>query len=939
MSVRRASLLVMVMAMSVAVAGASTRYDPRLRFRTISTSRFHIHYHQGGEGPARRLAVVAERVAGRLEATLGLPSGRVHVVLVDQDDLANGWATPVPYNLIEIRMAVPDPASVIGNTDDWLELVFTHEYTHVVHLSRSAGWIGGLRRGFGRMPLLFPNLYLPLWQIEGLATYEESAVTGEGRVPAGDFRRLLTQAAGVSRFEPLDRANGGLVDWPAGTTPYLYGAYFHDYLAKRFGAASLRRLADETARRIPYLGASAFERVFGQPLGDLWRDFEEETQRDAGDVAALPQRLTAHGFTVTAPRFAPDGRLFYSIVNPHAFPAMLAREPDGSHTVEVTSRYLGNGLGFAGSVAVFDQSEVVNQVGLQSDLYAVSTQGGRSWRVTRHARAADPDVAPDGMTIVCTVQRPDRRDLSIVRLPAARGETAEPTVILSAPDTHFASPRWSPDGRWIAVERTRPGAASEIVLVDPAAKAVIRTLSPATAGRSVTPAWSPDGRVLFASDWRGQGFQILSVAIDGRDVRRLTGTGTTALSPTVSPDGRVLVFVGYTADGYDLFSIAPDDGRWEPVADGEPGARPPAASALEQAANPEPRDRGYAPWRSLAPRFWTPTLESDADEIVAGAATGSADALGRHVYAAEIGWTTARGRPDWQVAYAYDRWWPTLFANVADDTDPFRSGQARTTEVNAGALLPIRRVRWSQSALAAFHAATDVIDCATCAPAIDQRVDRRAVRAGWSVNAARGYGYSISTEEGWRATVSTELTRRALGSDEDTGSTSLDMRGYVPVWPRHGVLAVRIAGAASWGEERTRRRFSAGGSSPQSGGFRFGFDAIGLVRGVDEDDLAGTRAAVLNVDYRLPLARVERGAGTWPLFVRAIHGAVFADAGSAWMGRFHSDAVRVSVGAELSMDAVVGFVLPVTFTTGAAWRESPEGTRSVVAFGRIGRAF
>ena len=35
-----------------ALANASGRYDPRLRFRTISTARFDIHYHQGEEALA-----------------------------------------------------------------------------------------------------------------------------------------------------------------------------------------------------------------------------------------------------------------------------------------------------------------------------------------------------------------------------------------------------------------------------------------------------------------------------------------------------------------------------------------------------------------------------------------------------------------------------------------------------------------------------------------------------------------------------------------------------------------------------------------------------------------------------------------------------------------------------------------------------------------------
>src|SRR5688572_15027900 len=188
------------------MASAATRYDPRLRFRTISTARFDIHYHQGEEAPAQRLARIAEDVATVLARTLGSASGRVQVILVDQNDLSNGWATPLPYNTIEISAAAPSADSGIGNVDDWLRLVFTHEYVHIVHLGRVGGWIGGLRKVFGRLPPLYPNAFVPLWQIEGIATWQESAYSSEGRVNAGDFRLFLRRAASEGNLLPLDRA-------------------------------------------------------------------------------------------------------------------------------------------------------------------------------------------------------------------------------------------------------------------------------------------------------------------------------------------------------------------------------------------------------------------------------------------------------------------------------------------------------------------------------------------------------------------------------------------------------------------------------------------------------------------------------------------------------------------------------------------------------------
>ena len=47
----------------------------------------------------------------------------------------------------------------------------------------------------------------------------------------------------------------------------------------------------------------------------------------------------------------------------------------------------------------------------------------------------------------------------------------------------------------------------------------------------------------------------------------------------------------------------------------------------------------------------------------------------------------------------------------SDDTDPWRGGDVRTREANAGVLFPVRRVRWSQSLLAALHSSVDEFSC------------------------------------------------------------------------------------------------------------------------------------------------------------------------------------------------------------------------------------
>jgi hypothetical protein len=319
------------------------------------------------------------------------------------------------------------------------------------------------------------------------------------------------------------------------------------------------------------------------------------------------------------------------------------------------------------------------------------------------------------------------------------------------------------------------------------------------------------------------------------------------------------------------------------------------------------------------------------------------DALGRHAYAIDAAWAGSRARPDWHAVYVYDRWRPTLFTSYSDETDPVRGGLVRSRELFAGALLPFRHVRWTETLMAGFDAQTDTLACtavgADCRTPRARR-DLRSVRAGWLHDSRRLFGYSISPEEGFAVEAAAETSRTMLGSDADAGAAVFDARAYRRVLGRQTVLAGRIAAAAGWGRPAARRTFAAGGSGPSQPAFDFGRDTVALLRGFAPEDIVGSRAAIANLDLRFPLIRLQRGAGSWPFFLRTIHAAAFVDAGHAWDAAFRAADLRTSIGGELSLDFVLLHYVPLTLVSGAAWTRDPVAGRSRAAvFGRIGHAF
>lgn len=973
------ALLLLALLVGSARLDAASLLDPLLRFRQVRTPHFTIYFHSGEEHLAARLAAIVEPARNEVGAALGVPPPALtHVVLADQTEVANGWATPLPRNTIFLNAAAPSGSEFIGLTDDWLRLVFTHEYTHIVHLGQSRGWAALARRVLGRNGIAFPNMWLAQWQVEGIATFEESAITGQGRLHAGDFRAIESLAAQGRHPLTLDRASGGLVGWPDGHAAYAAGLGFHAFLAGRFGADSFGRLTQATARSLPYLGSRAFKGVYGQSLGSLWREWQAEV-RSGVDASARGRRTTAaqmtrEGHMLSGPRFAPatcptcDAReLVYLSRTPHELPS-LRRLAGPGQSERLVAGYVGSTAGVSGRAVVFDRQELRRNVGLYSELAVYDSWTGRVLTIAGTARLQDPDVSPDGRSIAAVREGGGSRSLVVVQLVqpvetfegdliphvdintmrVARPVVERVALIAGGPDLQFSAPRWSPDGRSIAVERRRLGALPEVVVLDAASGDVLAAFADANA-RVVTPAWRPDGKaIVAAADFDGGPFDLYEFPLRNEPpiAVRLTRTDG-ALWPDVSRDGTTLAFAGYTAAGFQIFQSAylRLDGQARTLRPEPPReVQPPAPVTSER----------YTPWSTLLPTYWTPYVVNDINQLRVGGFVGGSDILARHAWSLSASWMVQApevvrpfdaGRPDWSAAYAYTRWRPSLFASVSRDA-VFRTvssgaaaGVTRVAgeehEVQAGVSIPFLHVRHSEQ-LSLAMAATDT----RYRFASTDRTNRTvAARAASAFNSSQRFGYSISRERGVLAGSTIEVASRALGARANATTATADVRAYLPGFGQHHVVAVRGAGGLSNGSDLARQQFSLGALSASSSVTDFGSSALGLMRGGLTTTVGGNRLAVGNLEYRLPLKVVERGRGTLPLLLRTIHASAFADVaqlrgdgrtGAGWTRAF---------GAELSVDGVAGHGLPFVATVGGAWGR--DGSRPGVSqvYARLSRAF
>ena len=192
----RIRLLGIVTLTLLAALRVDAQVSPDVQWRTIHTEHFQVHYSPGLEQNARRAAVNAERAYAQLSAELVEPRGPIDLVIADNVDFTNGYATPFPTNRIVIYTHPPVSASSLRFYDEWSALVITHELVHIFQLDRARGWWGFAQRIFGRSPPLMPNLYTPSWLAEGLAVYYESRLTGSGRL-IGSEHRMIARASAI----------------------------------------------------------------------------------------------------------------------------------------------------------------------------------------------------------------------------------------------------------------------------------------------------------------------------------------------------------------------------------------------------------------------------------------------------------------------------------------------------------------------------------------------------------------------------------------------------------------------------------------------------------------------------------------------------------------------------------------------------------------------
>ena len=979
-----AGIKIVLTAIALCTASAyAQRIAPDESWRTLDTEHFRVTFPAHLEDLGRRAAERAEWAHARLsEQFIDAPRGIIDLVLTDHIDVSNAFANPWPSNRIIIFARPPIDSFGLAYFDDWLELAVVHELTHIFHIDRP-GRYSWLYKPFGRVPV-FPAIATPLWNIEGIATWYESALTGTGRVHGTFHKMVLRTAALEGRFESIGQAGGNSPQWPGGTRAYAYGSLFFEHLIQKYGRDRMIAFVKAVEKQwIPYRLNAAGRNAFGTTLTNEWKAWAD-TQRTAAaeldthlvkfGAITEPEAITRGARYASHPKVSPDGKTLYYIRSDGRSDARLvSAQLDGGGESTVS---LINGTTFAfapnGDI-VFAQFDFAGPHRIFSDLYRV-TPGSDVRRITTHARLTAPSVSPAGWA-VAVAEGGGTNGLAQVNLSNGIIET----LVSPDPDIHWAYPAISPDGRWIAATRWTQGH-HDIVLLN-ARGNLVREV---TRDRALdfAPSWSANGQwLVWASDRSGIP-NILAAKIDNGQVSppvMLTNLRTGAAYPSVDPSGRWLYFSAYHVNGWEIERIP-----FNPTA-APPAPRADATHTVTEIANrprgrAEGQVRAYSPLETLRPYYWLPIINDPIavpahrkgetaiprTEVLGtsiGARTSGIDLVRRHEY--EIGAhiflpikSSSSGRSAGDLSYRYNGLGnPSLGLSLSQnwDEDGARLYQ-KSTDAPIETFFVLERERRASASMTLVKSRArsrtsltvsgglvredrEVLDSALQTTDRVRLDDPRStlgeLSVRFSATNARSHAFQMGAATG--TSFSVRVRRRHDLSPNSNDRSVNDFRGTIRTYMRlphwfpgrqfaAPVLALRTSAGASRGPGSDNGYFDIGGA-----------ESITFpVRGYDTSTRSGQHAWSASLEYRAPLALENRGLVALPIHYNRIFWTFFADAANTFGSDTSQSRPLLSAGTEIIIDYYVLYSA-IRYRLGVAYRfTDPEGVGYYV---RVGTSF
>jgi hypothetical protein len=695
--VRGSSILILSIASFGVWAQESVTQEtnaPYIKWYQLNTTNFRILYPKGFDAQAQRVANTLETIREPEAKSMGVLPKKISVILQNQSSLSNGFVTLAPKRSEFYTM--PSQNYNFAGNNDWLNLLSSHEYRHMVQFQRSiTGFNKAVWYVFGQRAVAGLGFAAaPQWFWEGDAVATETAFTksGRGRIPNFDmlFRTNIMEGRTFNYHKQYLRSYKNNIP-----NHYVLGYNMVSYLRKKTGDPLIWEKVTGRSWRwpfIPFAFSNALKKETGMYVKDLYEEMASERKKDYEKaVSELKltsfESITRRKSTAYTDYFFPqeleNGKILVTKSGIGDIEQLVVLSPDGKEE----DRYVQGVINDAGMLSASNQRVVWNEfrydprwlVHTYSVIKGYDFGTGESKVISRQSRYSGAALSPDGYRVATVETTPDYK-IQLVILDYFSGKILG---TLPNPDNDLlAMPRWTPDGKSVVTLRTN--AKGKTITRFEIAQGISTDLIPFSEENIGYPV-PFQNLVLYNSPFSGID-NIYAVNVDTGERLQVTSSKYGAYNPSLSRDGKTIFYNDQTRDGLDVVKMPFDPAGWKKVEAAPISSNSLYQHLVEQEANPnllqnipqtQYRSKRYRRAQGMInPHSWGPYFTNSLTSVSLG--ISSQDILSTTSLDAGYVYDINERTGSWQASASYQGFYPILDVKVAQSNRSVNEGDINT---------------------------------------------------------------------------------------------------------------------------------------------------------------------------------------------------------------------------------------------------------------------
>lgn len=915
--------------------------DPSEDWKTLHTEHFLIHHLASYSDHAKRTAIISERSYRHLQKKLSwTPEEKINILITDEHDIANGSASPYPFNLAILRLYPPDEAGSLEDYDDWLSLLIEHELTHIFHTDKSTGASNRLRKVFGRHILLFPNILQPAWLIEGLATYYETH-KGIGRGQSSGFEMRMREEVNKGLL-PVSTVNLPPDSQPLGRH-YLYGVYFYQFLQKKYGEHVIKLLIDNYSNNLlPFAINSNSKGILRKDITQLWNEYKHYLKkRFDAQIELLSNSKLNEGSPVS------DELISLTSLDSDTSNALYFIDDkleSGTHLVKLVAgkkdklielnRFSQFDLGSDNNIYI-SQIDYCDQHHLYYDLYRFNLKTKKLKQLTECARYKRFSVSKTTNNIVAVSINNSIPQIDLLNSDGQLIRTlwqGEYGDVINHID-------WSEKRNKLLLskkELNKSWSIQELDLVTNKLEPLVSNKAENMHGRYT----SDSSEFMYISDKTGV-FNVYKYSFLTGNNQALSNVLTGAFSPyQINKDE--FYYLNFERDGYRLHSSNTKNTKAFKLKEIEGFEPRYMENQLDDLTELHITD--YNVWSDLKPRYWFPYFAFVDESSEVGFSTSSNDSLQNHFYELIFIYGISQEEVLGSLFYSYSNWFNFITSKqniVYTNTNTNLTDLIReNTQFQTLFSLPFIKLKkqWDITLGLVGYAEKDAYRASGILA--NSSVDDKIMGLSFYFNNKQSFLKGNSPESGRDVSLVAENSD-AFKSDYAGQLTTVEWREFFQLGNHYSLAFRYVAGHG----DNTMRSFRLGGTKTElnavsitnSNSARKVFNIRNYaLRGYAENTQTGHNIEMATLEWRFPLMHVEKGIMAPPLGIIKHSGSLFTEAGASWDSGQQKNIIS-SVGAEWLMQTNLFYNLNLQMRFGIAKGLDQSGDEFY--YFRVGRSF